>query len=826
MNDYFLIGGIGSAFAAGWLLSCLMGTGRGRRAGPPSFGRSRRSAGEDVRLPRGRRAGPGRGVSEGREAGQRSILEHIVDYIAVSDANGTVLYASSQGWRPQEEGDAGISGFAYVHPDDLDGVMEQHHELLRTRETRRFRYRLLTGEDSWLPVECVATPVLGPDGEVERIVSVSRDCVRELEMEEQLKLSEEKARRLLDRYRRLVELSPAPIAVFQDGFFTYLNPAGLQALRADSLEQIVGTTLADWVHPDDVKRAEERIWLTHEQGYTPPTDFSLIRMDGTGMEISATSIYDPRTCSFHIVFLDTSARRQAERALLDSEERNRLLVELSPQAIVFHRHYLIEYINPAGMELFGYANAEELTGQPLMDLVHPACKGTACKRLLRTYGEQGAPGPSELRMLRRDGEAVIVEVLSASIPSGGSNAGLSLLTDITERKREERRRERKARRLRESEERYGRLQTSLDRLSHDLFGVLKVNEMESRLLKEVKEVLGVRRLWLLSTEGEQQLTIREGEPELPETIRQEVKELLLEPVPICELIDSPQLCLVKLGEKQGASYVLVIERTPELCLSPKRIWLKTMTRFVSVLYDSFHRNEDLTKELEQLASGQVAPPWLLRLLFSLSEKERRRLAQDLHDTALQEQILWYRRLEQALADPELPAGTREELALVAQGMLDVMYQIRMTCNELRPPFLLEEGLVSSLEALIDFVGLRADFAVSFDAADFRQPLNDTVQLGLYRIVQELLANAAKHAQATRVELKLFSRDGRVFLTYLDDGVGMELGELEDSFGSMGMYGMKERVRSMEGTLSFRSSPGHGLSAVLSVPAEGQERYKL
>nr|WP_281175928.1 ATP-binding protein [Domibacillus tundrae] len=91
-------------------------------------------------------------------------------------------------------------------------------------------------------------------------------------------------------------------------------------------------------------------------------------------------------------------------------------------------------------------------------------------------------------------------------------------------------------------------------------------------------------------------------------------------------------------------------------------------------------------------------------------------------------------------------------------------------------------------------------------------------MGLYRIVQELLANATKHSGAAEVHITLASYPDRIKLVYRDDGIGMDVKGIEDSFSSMGVYGMKERVRSMDGKIDFHSLPNKGLTISISLPS--------
>jgi two-component system sensor histidine kinase ComP len=348
---------------------------------------------------------------------------------------------------------------------------------------------------------------------------------------------------------------------------------------------------------------------------------------------------------------------------------------------------------------------------------------------------------------------------------------------------------------------------------------MKVSEIERRLMKEVREVTGADKVSVIEVDRDNNLAWKSGYDRISKKVLKNIVMLNPRDLPLCQIIDTPDDYLVKIGEFRGKGYLLLIGEKPcNLQITAYQVWLKTITRYVSVLYDNFRLIEDLTRELGELASQQVAPAWLLRLLFNLSESERKRLSQDLHDAALQEQIIWYRKLDVLSTDHTFPQSVREQLQPISQGLLDVVYQIRMTCNELRPPMLKEEGIVSSLEALFEFTQLRTNFYVDFDSCAFHHSLTDDLLIGIYRIVQELLANAGKHSNATRVHITLSSNPDKIQLAYTDNGIGMDVWRLEDSFHSMGVYGMKERVRSMEGEISFHSEPNSGLVVFISIPA--------
>nr|WP_255688601.1 ATP-binding protein [Pontibacillus sp. HN14] len=211
-----------------------------------------------------------------------------------------------------------------------------------------------------------------------------------------------------------------------------------------------------------------------------------------------------------------------------------------------------------------------------------------------------------------------------------------------------------------------------------------------------------------------------------------------------------------------------------------------------------------------------APLWLSRLLFNLSEKERARLASDLHDEALQEQLVWYRKIEAMVEDEKMPDHFEEELFEVKEGLLGVVQQIRETCTFLRPPFLRETGIVEALNQLMDYYRMRSDYQVDFDAETFKATLDHEHSLAIYRVVQELLNNATKHSGASCVEFELKSSQGMIVLNYKDDGVGLPDQQTQDLSKGMGLAGIKQRVKSLEGHVEFLSSEEGGLELSLAL----------
>ncbi len=282
--------------------------------------------------------------------------------------------------------------------------------------------------------------------------------------------------------------------------------------------------------------------------------------------------------------------------------------------------------------------------------------------------------------------------------------------------------------------------------------------------------------------------------------------------------------LVELEKNRG--YVLVIGHTMSkvtyLYCSDKpnhtalnideKAYLQTISHNTNIALENLLLIEDLFQELQHIRKGQNQryPAWLSRLLFSLSDHQRKQVAVDLHDSVLQEQLYLYRQMDDYISrNKNLPNEVEEKLIHFREQMLDNIHLIRETCNELRPPFLEELGLIPSLENLVNQYQLRSNFTVQFDAHQFHMELNSEYVLGIYRIVQELLSNAMKHSWADEVYLEIQSDNGNVKVHYQDNGVGMEESNRIESFSHMGLSGIEQRVNGLNGTFQINTAKNQG-----------------
>lgn len=362
-------------------------------------------------------------------------------------------------------------------------------------------------------------------------------------------------------------------------------------------------------------------------------------------------------------------------------------------------------------------------------------------------------------------------------------------------------------------------QDSLDRFSRNVAKVMKQADLEAVLKSEINDLLPVGRItFLIVDQSEHAVFPMKDEQE--ELVTADFLLGIVNTFKPGDLIDLPFGLGLVIGKQRSRFHVLWIgQKTNHTRFNSDEIrWLKTMANYSSIVFENLYLIEGLIEDLQSEVRKEHAPsPWVLRMLFLLSENERRKLAADLHDSALQDQLLWYRRLESVIMDHPISDKLGSELEAIKEGLLDVIHQIRETCNELRPPLLKEMGVIEAVESIIEHTQMRVNFEVKFRSKPIKDELNEEQITAIYRIVQELLRNADKHASARIVMLELELRKGMIYFRYKDDGVGMDVNHMVESFEHMGLSGIKERVASLEGEISFVSERGNGLEVTILMP---------
>jgi len=231
-----------------------------------------------------------------------------------------------------------------------------------------------------------------------------------------------------------------------------------------------------------------------------------------------------------------------------------------------------------------------------------------------------------------------------------------------------------------------------------------------------------------------------------------------------------------------------------------------------------HRNQQLEK-LVQERTREIEALFEKTKELAIVE-ERNRLARDLHDSAKQKAFAALAQLGTAdgIVTHNLPAG-REHLKEAENLVYEVIQELTFLIQEMYPLALKEKGLINALREYVFEWENRTDIRVNLKVTqETRLPLN--VEQALYRIVQEALANVARHSQAGRVELALEFAATGVTLVISDDGHGFDPGTRSNGIG---LRLIRERTESINGQLTIASSTGNGTRILISIPPQPETK---
>jgi len=198
-------------------------------------------------------------------------------------------------------------------------------------------------------------------------------------------------------------------------------------------------------------------------------------------------------------------------------------------------------------------------------------------------------------------------------------------------------------------------------------------------------------------------------------------------------------------------------------------------------------------------------------------EERNRLARDLHDAVSQTLFSLTLTAEAAseLLDRDTEAA-RAQLAEVRRLAAEAREEMRSLVFQLRPADLEADGLVATLRKHVEVLGRVHTADVELTVRGQAEP-DAAVQRELYRIAQEALQNALKHARAQRLEVRLDEGDGTVALLVRDDGLGFDPTDPGRRSRRLGLTSMEERAQRLGGALEIRSAPGAGTTIRLEAP---------
>jgi len=231
--------------------------------------------------------------------------------------------------------------------------------------------------------------------------------------------------------------------------------------------------------------------------------------------------------------------------------------------------------------------------------------------------------------------------------------------------------------------------------------------------------------------------------------------------------------------------------------------------------------EHLGTQISALGQLTTALQATQRRLIMEREDERKALAREIHDQVIQDLLGFNYRLEE-IENADASTELQKDVASIRNGIRNVVSELRQICSDLRPPTIDHHGLSAAIDSLAHEWADRSNIQVQLEIDPALGRLPETIELSVFRIVQEGLSNIRKHAGARHVRLSVQRTPSASLLLRLeDDGQGLSIPPDLASLSvnkHFGIVGISERVALLGGTMNIESSEGNGMILQVEIPS--------
>lgn len=663
-----------------------------------------------------------------------------------------------------------------IHPDSRALAKQRRAARLRGEpiaSRNELKARTKSGEARWVDY---SLGLIEFGGRPYRIATAF-DITERKQVEEDLRTSEVK-------FRTLAESTQIGISIYDEAGFIYVNPA-IERLYGYTREELLRLTWRDLIHPEARPEAEER-WQSRQnvgQQYSQG-EIRLLNKAGQALWIN----YSIGTMKFagqrYVIAtsFDITQRKQAEEELRVSEERFAAAFNASPDAMAITtaddgRFVLV---NDAWVRIFGVSR-EAALGQ-IFQHFNIGFNAEQRNYLFDQVRATGSVVDFEVNIQTISGQSLTLLVTSKLIKLGAETFVLSVSRDTTERKRAEEA-------LRISEERFA----AAFNASPDAMSITTFNEGRFVLINDA---------WVRVFGVSQEAALGQQLNNLNVWMDEKDHHHIFNQVRSAGSIVDYEVT-GRTAEGQAITFLI----------TAKLIKLGAETFVLSVIKDITER-----KHIEvELQNSQSQLRNLAGRLQAVREEERAAIAREIHDelgqalTGIKMDLKW---LEQLLPPEAEPA--RERLTSIYSLIGNTIQSVRQLATSLRPGVLDDFGLAAALEWQARDFTTRTGIACTFDELPEELPLDPAQATALFRIFQETLTNAARHAEATRINARLSYDNNTLRLQIHDNGKGITTDTIKHS-RSLGLVGMRERALLLGGTFSIEGGPGIGTTITVQIP---------
>ena len=590
-----------------------------------------------------------------------------------------------------------------------------------------------------------------------------------------------------EKYRLLVNTANETIVVIQDGMLKFVNPKTVE-LTGYSEEELTLRPFVHFIHPDDREMVLNN-HLKRLRGETIPDvyPFRIVGKDGSTkcVEISTVLItWEGRPAILNFIS-DVTERERAEKALRGSEGKlNAMLQSIGDHMSIQDKDLNIIWANETAKKIFG----NDIIGKKCYEAYHKRkepCEPYPCFTL-KAF-QDGKVHEHDTQVIDKDGK-IIYFYCTANVAlrdkEGKPTAVIEIYRDITENKQVEERLKTASNEWRITFD----STTDLIMLLDSEMTIIKANLATAKFLnRPFNEIVGKNYYKLFHGTDK--------------------------PPAGCPLEK------MKMTKKH--------EET-ELYLPEKDIWIRIS---VDPIFDdkgnlirSVHVIRDITERKrieEKLQAYQEQLRSLASQLSLVEERERRRIAIDLHDHIGQTLALC--KIKLGALRESTPTNLIESLDEIRDLTEQIIRYTRSLTFELSPPILYDLGFEAAVEWLGEKIIKQHGIQFCFEDDKQSKPLDDEARILLFQAVRELLINIVKHAQAHNAKVSIRRDNDNIRINIEDDGVGFDTSKIDSSLrtGCFGIFSIRERLKHLGGLFEIESEPGRRTRVTIVAPLKAR-----
>lgn len=239
-----------------------------------------------------------------------------------------------------------------------------------------------------------------------------------------------------------------------------------------------------------------------------------------------------------------------------------------------------------------------------------------------------------------------------------------------------------------------------------------------------------------------------------------------------------------------------------------------LTSIIIIVFIVKAKNKIIQKELQKKNLEIQFQKEILQKTILTQEKERKRIAQDLHDDVSSKLIavsLNLHLLKSAKTKEESKVEIIDNISIINQNTIETSRKI---AHHLFPPVLDKFGLAPALEELVDDYNKTKSVTINYFSEIVFDNQNKNSQLQIFRIIQELISNSIKHGKAAEINIKFTSNNLTSQCIYTDNGIGFEIKTLQNKKG-LGFSNIESRIQNIDGDYAIKSSINNGFQFIFT-----------